>query len=119
MSPFAVAHFYEVPYLYGVLNRTARNPLGNRPSDLDLSREMQEYWIRFVNDLTPNGNDSGGSRDDHEHEWWHEAHKLEICPAVYWPSYAEGGENIVLKNHIHTEKDDYREESISFLNSLG
>jgi hypothetical protein len=80
---------------------------------------MQEYWIRFVNDLTPNGNDSGGLGDDREFERWHGTHTLQIYPAVYWPSYAEGGENIVLKNHIQTEKDDYREESISFLNSLG
>ena len=38
----------------GVLNRTARNPLGYRPDTLALSEMMQTFMINYVNTGNPN-----------------------------------------------------------------
>ncbi|KAI5481136.1 hypothetical protein MNV49_005571 [Pseudohyphozyma bogoriensis] len=87
-----VGHAYELPYVFGVLNRTIRSPLGNRPGDLGLSELMQTAYINFVN----NGNPNVGA-------------KLPI----YWETYDETSSNIAFKNNATAmAKDDYRSEGI-------
>ncbi|GAA5994274.1 carboxylesterase/lipase family protein [Rhodotorula paludigena] len=88
------AHANELPYLFGVLNRTVRTPLGNRPGDLDTSKRMQNYWLNFVNHLDPN---VGASED------------------VHWPTYDSGSEQIIFQNNkTRIVKDDERVEPMRF-----
>jgi carboxylesterase type B len=42
------------PQFMGVLNRTARNPLGYRPDTVALSEMMQTFLINYVNTGDPN-----------------------------------------------------------------
>ncbi|BGP19130.1 hypothetical protein JCM10213v2_007217 [Rhodosporidiobolus nylandii] len=86
------AHANELPYLFRVLERTPRTPLGNRPGDLGLSLMMQDYWLNFVNHLNPN---KGAAQD------------------LYWPTYDKSSQNMIFQNNkTRLEKDDYRQEAI-------
>ncbi|GAA6039277.1 hypothetical protein JCM8097_003240 [Rhodosporidiobolus ruineniae] len=88
------AHANELPYIFRVLERTPRTPLGNRPGDLDLSLKMQDYWINFVNHLSPNKGST---------------------PAVYWPTYDKSSQNLIFQNNeTRVEKDDYRKEAQAY-----
>ncbi|KAK9900011.1 alpha/beta-hydrolase [Cystobasidium minutum MCA 4210] len=91
-----VAHFYEIPYIFGVMDQTVRNPMSQRPGDLETSRYMQEYWINFVHDLKPSA--SG---------------------APEWKKYYEGQQVLDIQNYNTKMLDDtYRKASISFLTDL-
>ena len=90
------AHFSEIPYLFGVLNQTARNPASTRPADLELSRAMQEYFIRFTNSGNPNGGNN-----------------------TNWPTYGTGKQAMQLKNNgVQLIDDTYRNASIGLLQSI-
>jgi len=90
-----VSHANELPYTFGVLNRTVRTPLGNREEDLDTSYRMQQYLINFVNSGSPNKGSS---------------------PKVNWPQYSSNADYMIFENNnFRVEKDNYREEDISFL----
>ncbi|GAA5891604.1 hypothetical protein JCM6882_004527 [Rhodosporidiobolus microsporus] len=97
-----VGHASEYPYTFGVLERTPRTPLGNRPGDLDLSRRLQDYWLNFVNHLNPN---KGGGSTARE---------------IYWPTYDKDSQNLIFQNNkTRVEKDDYRAEGIELQIKLG
>ncbi|KAK0202993.1 alpha/beta-hydrolase [Desarmillaria ectypa] len=93
-----VAHFQELPYIFGVLQRTQRTPLGNRPGDLETSKMMQTYWINFVHDLDPN--------DDNA--------------SIFWPVYdVRNPRNLVFVNHqTQMASDSYRTEKVKFLQDI-
>ncbi|GAA6039281.1 hypothetical protein JCM8097_003242 [Rhodosporidiobolus ruineniae] len=94
-----VGHSSEIPYLFRILQRTGLSGLGNRPGDLDLSLKMQDYWINFVNHLSPNKGST---------------------PAVYWPTYDKSSQNLIFQNNrTRLEKDDYRKEAIEYQVKLG
>ncbi|KAK0218149.1 alpha/beta-hydrolase [Armillaria fumosa] len=93
-----VGHFQELPYIFGVLERTQRTPLGNRPGGLETSKLMQTYWINFVHDLDPN--------DDNV--------------SIFWPSYViKNPQNIVfVNNRTQVLSDTYRKEKVQFLRDI-
>ncbi|KAI5476430.1 hypothetical protein MNV49_007743 [Pseudohyphozyma bogoriensis] len=93
-----VAHANELPYIFGVMNRTVRTPLGNRPGDLATSKDIQTAFINFVNNQNPN---TGADI------------------SVSWPTYDKNDENVSFKNNATAvQKDDYRAESIEHLIKL-
>lgn len=91
-----VAHFFEVPYIFGVMEQTVRSPMSQRPGDLETSRIMQEYWINFVHDTTPAA--KGGPE---------------------WDKYSEGQQVLTIRNYdTKMSSDDFRRESIQFLSDI-
>ncbi|KAJ7271103.1 alpha/beta-hydrolase, partial [Mycena rebaudengoi] len=95
-----VAHLYEIPYIFGVRERTVRNPWGNRKGDLELSELMQTYWINFVNDLNPNGKN--------------------VLGHINWPSYSPSApKNLVfLNDNTKVEDDTYRKNAVAVLDAI-
>ncbi|ORY88278.1 alpha/beta-hydrolase [Leucosporidium creatinivorum] len=94
-----VTHFQEVAYVFSNPLPT-QNPLGNRPTDLSLAKLMTSYWISFIHDLDPNGN--------------------EYPDAPNWPDYASSASNLVFERQAsYLEKDDWRAEGMAFINQLG
>ncbi|KAL8278026.1 hypothetical protein RQP46_009658 [Phenoliferia psychrophenolica] len=94
-----VTHFQEVAYVFSNPLPT-QNPLGNRPSDLELAELMTSYWISFIHSLNPN--DSG------------------VPNAPYWPNYADQPKNMVFNRlESYAEDDDFRSDGITFVNQLG
>ncbi|BGP42593.1 hypothetical protein JCM10449v2_006605 [Rhodotorula kratochvilovae] len=88
------AHANELPYIFGVKERTPRTPLGNREGDLDTSRRMQDYWLSFVNHLDPN---AGPGTE------------------INWPTYDKSQKNMVFENgRTRLMEDDERKEQMRF-----
>lgn len=49
---FGTFHTSEVPYLFGVLDRS-RRPYGD--SDEQIAKQLQSYWLNFIRSGDPNG----------------------------------------------------------------
>ncbi|ORY88206.1 alpha/beta-hydrolase [Leucosporidium creatinivorum] len=96
-----VSHANELPYIFGVLNRTIRTPLGTRKADEETSKLYQTYILNFVNYENPNGASDGSPNE------------------LYWPRHDEGQENLIFQNgKTRVEKDDYRKEGQEYLIEL-
>ncbi|KZT55556.1 alpha/beta-hydrolase [Calocera cornea HHB12733] len=96
-------HYVEVAYVYSNQLAVDANPLGTRPNDLALANLMTSMWISFVNNLDPNYSQVDG--------------------APFWPSYSSSPKNLVFQDNwlgtSYVEFDNWREEGIAFINSLG
>jgi hypothetical protein len=118
-----VTHGSELPYIFGILDRNAtESPLGNRPEDEQLSREMQDRWISFVVSSDPN------AQSKVKGELFLLSRVLSFLtmsppaasPKVSWEAYSKKARNLVFKNSgLHMESDDYREEGINLSIALG
>ncbi|PWN52525.1 alpha/beta-hydrolase [Violaceomyces palustris] len=95
-------HFQELVYVFHNPLDT-QNALGKNRRDLDLSDEMNAYWVSFVATGNPN------------------TLKLDRSPA--WPSYAKAGDQMHFTNtakglRTSVEKDDFRERGIQLLSDI-
>ncbi|KZO91915.1 alpha/beta-hydrolase [Calocera viscosa TUFC12733] len=105
MAGVSLMHYVEVAYVYSNQLAVDANPLGTRPNDLALANLMTSMWISFVNNLDPNYSQVEG--------------------APFWPSYSSlsSPKNLVFQDNwlgtSYVEFDNWREEGIAFINSLG
>ncbi|KAL0947591.1 hypothetical protein HGRIS_013680 [Hohenbuehelia grisea] len=90
-----VSHGSEVFYVYGALALT-----GGTPSAIKLSSVMIDYWVSFATSLDPN--DGKGN------------------PRPNWEQYTPKNKAVIQLNGANTTMipDTYREEQISFINSI-
>ncbi|GAA6004486.1 carboxylesterase/lipase family protein [Rhodotorula paludigena] len=93
------AHFAEVASVFSNPLPT-QNPLGSRPGDAELARLMTSQWISFIHDGTPNN------------------HGVDGAPT--WPDYRDEPSNYLYsRKEWEVERDDYRQEQLAFLRTLG
>ena len=118
-----VAHFFEVPYIFGVMEQTVRSPMSQRPGDLETSRIMQEYWINFVHDTTPAA--KGGPEWDRYSEGQqvltirnYDSGCYPLALLMICAQLSEGVRVCVCASAAKMSSDDFRRESIQFLSDI-